>query len=370
MAFKFDLQRHTDPSPKNLLLGAGPLYFDRFDSNGNSTGLRPLGNVEKFPFRTEVQKVTKKSSMSAARRTYAEAVQEISASATATLDEFIPANLALAMYGEEGIIRQTAQTVTDELHKVQLGNAIQLPYYKINNVVIKRIAGTDPVVGAASPFTVVTSTGTVTSGGNYSGTTAGTYYVIITDPNTTPGDIAGCKFKYRKELDGVYSAEMEAAGDAQELAEGVTVTLAVGSGQSFVANDIYQIPVTPANGSYISGTDYRCTSVEARSGLIFIPETSSIPDGTEVEISYSVPEATIPKVSGATVGSVEGRLLFLGDPSYGPCYNGDFWHVSLTPNGDIGLIGDDFATFDINITCLDDSANHPEEPFCRLVKLS
>ena len=62
------------PSSKNMLLGADPLYFDRWDSSGNSTGLRHLGNTDKFTFKTDIQKVTKQSSMSAARRTYAEAV--------------------------------------------------------------------------------------------------------------------------------------------------------------------------------------------------------------------------------------------------------------------------------------------------------
>ena len=368
--FEFDMQRFATPSPKNLLLGAGPLYFDRFDANGKSTGLRHLGNVEKFTFKTDVQKVSKHSSMSGARRTYAEAAKEVTASGSLTMDEFVPENLALGLFGEEGVIRQDAVTVTDKIFAVKLGTAIQLPGYKVTNVVVKPENDTVAVVGVAKPFAVTSSNGTVTSGGAYSGTTSDTYYVTITAGNTAAGDITGCKFKFRKGLAGTNSAEIAATGSAQTLAEGVTVKLALTGSQNFVANDIYQIQVTAAGMAYVAGTDYKVNTVESRGGLIVFPETSSIPDGSNVRISYSLPAGTFPKVSGATVGNIQGTLMFMGDPSYGPCYNGEFWHVSLSPSGDIGMIGDDFATFNIDFTCLDDSEHHPEDPLYRLVKLS
>ncbi|WP_371380903.1 hypothetical protein [Sporomusa aerivorans] len=365
----FDLQRFGTPSPKNLLLGAGPIYFDRLDDDGNSTGLRNIGSTDDFKFKTEVTKVTKKSSLDKARRTYAEAVKEIGATGSITMTEFDPANLALALYGEEGVITQEAQEITDEVYTVKLGQAIQLPYYKVKDVVVEPLEATGPVIGEAASY-AVTGTGTVTSGGTYTGTTTGTYYVAITAANTTAGDISGCKFKWRKSLTGVYSEEIEATGEAQELAEGVTATLTVATGKSFAVNDIYSIAVTPASGAYTLGKDYKVPTIEARGGLITFPTTSSIEDGAQVKISYSVPAATFPKVSGATVSSVEGMLLFLGDPSHGPTYNGEFWHVSITPNGEIGMISDDFATFGIDFTCLDDSENHPDDPLYRLVKLA
>lgn len=370
MSFKFDLQRHSTPSPRNLLLGSGPLYFDRWDKSGNPTGLRHLGLVDKFPFKTDVQKISKNNSMSAARRKYAEAVKEIDATGSLTLSEFDPANLALGLFGEDGVINQTAQNVVDEVYTVRLGTSLKLPYYKVSDVVIRPATVVASAIGPANAFTVLVSTGTVTSGGSYTGTTADKYFIMITEPNTTNGAIAGCKFKWRKGLAGVYSEEIEATGSAQTLAEGVTATLAVTGTQKFVANDIYQIQVTPASGAYMAGSDYRTNSITLRSGMIDIPETSTIPDKSQVKISYSVPAGVFPKVSGATVSIIEGELLFLGDPSYGPCYNAEFWHVSITPNGDIGLLSDDFATFELNFTCLDDSINHPDDPMYRLVKLS
>ncbi len=38
----------TAPNGAEIFIGAGKVYFDRFDSNGNSTGKRFLGNCPKF----------------------------------------------------------------------------------------------------------------------------------------------------------------------------------------------------------------------------------------------------------------------------------------------------------------------------------
>lgn len=357
------------PSAKNLMLGAGKLYFNRWDASGKPTLFRPLGNSEKFNFKTEVSKVTKNSSMDAARRSYAQAIKEIAANGSVTLDEYDPANLALALFGEEGVIVQAAKNVTNETYTVSPGFIIKVPYFNISEVEMKPLNALAAKIEPTTPFTAITSTGSVTSGGTYSGTNASAYYVEITAANTVAGAIAGCKFKWRKSLTGVYSEEVEATGAAQTLAEGVTVTLAVDAGEDFDAGDIFEIKVTPATSAYILGTDYRVTKADARGGVIFIPPTSSIKDNTKILLSYQVAEGTFPKVSGATVGHIEGELLFVGDPSYGPCYNGQFWHISLTPNGEIEMIGEDFATFGIDFTCLDDSENHPEDPLYILTKI-
>jgi hypothetical protein len=110
--------------------------------------------------------------------------------------------------------------------------------------------------------------------------------------------------------------------------------------------------------------------VEARAGIITIPPTSSILEDTEVKVSYHVPQAIFPKIMGAIAGRIEGRLLFIGDPNKGPCYNGEFWKCSMKPDGDLsGLIGTEFGSYNIQATCLSDRQNHPDEPFYKLVKV-
>ncbi|VBB05570.1 Hypothetical protein LUCI_0780 [Lucifera butyrica] len=358
------------PSAKNLLLGAGQVFFDRFDAGGNRTGLRHFGNVPKFNLKTEVDKVEKKSSMNAARTTYAEAIREIKSSADLTLEEFDPANLALALLGEEGVIIQEAGSVADQKQKAYKGRMIQVDAYNISDIVVKPINPTPAVIAAVAPVGNVTSDGTVTSSGTYTGATAEGYYIVITAAPTNAGTITGCKYQWKKGLSGVLSSDVTASGNAQSLEKGISVKLSLSGSQSFVVGDTWKISVTPAMTEYTAGTDFKTNSVLCRGGLISIPETSRIPDATDVLVSYTKAAGAFPKVAAATVGSVEGFMLFLGDPTKGPAYNGEFWHVSVTPNGDVALIGEDFAGFDITVTVLDDRENHPNEPLHRLIKLN
>jgi hypothetical protein len=96
------------PSSENLLLGAGNVYFDRFDSNNASTGLRHLGLVDSFGITHSVETVEKKNAMDGAKATYAEVVTGSAAELAAVLTEFTPENLALAMMGVDGVFTQTA----------------------------------------------------------------------------------------------------------------------------------------------------------------------------------------------------------------------------------------------------------------------
>lgn len=367
--FIFDLQRHATPSAKNLLLGAGQVFFDRFDENEASTGLRHLGNVPKFNLKTEVDKITKKSSMNAARTTYDEAVREIKASVDLTIEEFDPANIALALLGEEGVITQAAGDVTNALYKAYLGRMIKVDAFKISDVKLKPINPTSATIAAAAAVGTVTSDGTVTSSGTYTGTEEADYYVVITAANTAPGTITGCKYKWKKGLSGVLSEEVTATGNAQNIELGVSVKLAVTGAQTFAAGDTWKITATPALTEYTAGRDYKIDTVLSRGGLISIPPTSRIPEG-DVFVDFKKPAGTFPKIAAATVREIKGYLLFLGDPTKGPAYNGEFWKVSITPNGDLGLIGEEYAGFDISVTVMDDHENHPDEPLHRLVKLN
>lgn len=102
------------PSSENLLLGAGSVFFDRFDSGGLSTGLRHLGNVDSFGITNSVEKKEKKNAMDGAKATYAEVVTGSAAELAMVLTEFTPENLALAMMGVDGVYTQAAEaTVTD-----------------------------------------------------------------------------------------------------------------------------------------------------------------------------------------------------------------------------------------------------------------
>lgn len=254
------------PNSDNLLLGAGVLYFDRFDVNRNKTGERHLGHCSAFTLSTEVEKVQKYNSMSKARALYKEVVRQTKAIGKITLDEFDEHNLALALLGETGVYTQTAGNVTDKVTKVYPDRWAKLDHRLISTVVVKP-----------------GSTG------------------------TTP---------------------------------------------------------------YIEGNDYK---VDPKSGRIMALKGGAIFTGdatsAEVKVSYANAQASIPKVVGATQGKIEGMIRFIGDPGSGPAYEGEFWKVSVTPEGELGFISDDFGSFGLSFECMDDSQNHPEEPFYRLLKI-
>lgn len=255
----------STPSSDNLMLGAGVLYFDRFDTSGAKTGERHLGNSTAFTLTTEVEKVERYSSMDKAKRLYKSVIKSIKATGKITLDEFDPSNLALALLGDEGVIAQTTGSILPASavsFVAKKGNAISLGKFNVTNVIVKDSLGTT---------------------------------------------------------------------------------------------------------TYVLNTDY---TLNARAGMIFFPAGSTIVDSATVKVSYDWPAGNFPKVAGATEGKIEGFLRFVGDPTSGPAYFGEFWKVSISPDGELGFISDDWATFGLSVECEDDSVNHPSDPMYRVTKLN
>ena len=83
-----------------------------------------------------------------------------------------------------------------------------------------------------------------------------------------------------------------------------------------------------------------------------------------------MPTAKYPKVMGGTVKKIEGDLMFIGDPKHGRPYVLEIWHVNLTPNGDVGLITEEWGSFTIEMTVLADRVNHPDEPFFKMTDVA
>ena len=358
------------PSAKNLYIGSGQVFFDRFDENDNRTGLRHLGNVPKFNLKTDVTKVEKKSSMNAAKSTYDEAVTDKKTTTDLTLEEFEPSNLAFALYGTEGTINQVVNSVVNEKQKAYKGRYIQLSGYNVSGIKVKRLTALPAAVGAAVPYGTMTGDGALTSSGTYTGNSVEEYYVTIAEAPTAPGDLAGCKMQWKKGLSGIFGAEIDVTSAVITLEAGIKIAFILEAGESFAVGDTWKISVSPAQTEYLAGRDFKTDQVLSRGGLISIPDTSTIPDATDVYIDYSVPEGKYPKIMSNTAKTIRGYMLFLGDPSKGFAYNGEFWKVTITPNGEIPMIGTDYAGFDVTVTCLDDSENHPDEPLCHLVKLN
>lgn len=397
----------------DLMVGAGELYFHRSD---DTYGFHHLGNVEEFTITNDVTTVEKNSSMNKKRELMASVTTAIEPSATITMNEYNPYNMALGLYGTENVHTQTAKQVVNELHTIvsvpgviNLEDADGNRYYDVSNVAM----GLGTVTPASTAWaknvttgegvgTLTGNTGTISSGtmtddtftdtdgtkieinpGTYTGSDGDDIYVIVTEPNTTPGQIAGVKVKVQLGAAGtpeelVYtgtSSAASASGDSETMftSEGIGVTVTVDPTNLItVAPSVTTIPFmnwahatyTPAVSALKEGVDYIVDPQRLRGGVITIPATSTLTEGQEVRISYNVPEAKFPTVSGASAGDIAGELLFLGDPNIGGNYVIEAWKVKVTPDGDFtGLISDDFGSFSLTVKFLADYEHHPKYPF-------
>lgn len=111
-------------------------------------------------------------------------------------------------------------------------------------------------------------------------------------------------------------------------------------------------------------TDYEL--IDEMAGLYRVLDDSALATGAVVATytPRAYTEDNGPKVvSGGTSNVIEGRVLFIGDPSAGPVMKLDVWKVTVEPDGETNLISDDFASWQLSMTVLDDAANHPASPF-------
>jgi hypothetical protein len=86
-------------------------------------------------------------------------------------------------------------------------------------------------------------------------------------------------------------------------------------------------------------------------------------DGIQVDIDYTYAADTSTTIKGGDTGTIYGSIMFLGDPAAGPAMDVEVWNVSIEPEGGLDLIGDNFLEWTLNCEVLDDSTNHPTEPY-------
>lgn len=118
--------------------------------------------------------------------------------------------------------------------------------------------------------------------------------------------------------------------------------------------------------TYVLGTDY---DEDAVSGRIYIIPGGGISDGDEIHVTaYNYTADTSTTVRSGVDNTIEGSLRFIGDPATGPIWELEVWSVSMTPEGALGFISDDYAEFTLKGKVQADSTNHPTEPYFRLIK--
>lgn len=135
-----------------------------------------------------------------------------------------------------------------------------------------------------------------------------------------------------------------------------------------VALPITAVTLTGAAGTpvYVLGTDY---SVDLVSGRVYIIPGGAILDGGALQLNFTFPTltaTTAPYVEAGTSNFIEGFLRFKSKQATGPSMEVEVWKVSIAPDGDQDLIGDDFGEYALKGRVLGDTSGHPTEPYYRV----
>jgi hypothetical protein len=108
------------------------------------------------------------------------------------------------------------------------------------------------------------------------------------------------------------------------------------------------VTTDPAGTTYATPGDY---TVDVATGMLHIPDTSTIPDGQDILVTYAVLGSTRDRaVSGST--PVEGGFKFIAFNPKGPNRDYTMPWVKITPNGDYNLKGDEWQTIPFNLEAL------------------
>lgn len=382
---------------EDLMVGAGTLYFHRDD---DPHGWHHLGNVDEFNISNDIEKVDKNSSMNKKRELMASVITSIKPTATLTLTEYNPYNLALGLYGTEGVYNQKGVTLTKEPYVVpSVPGIITVTdldgnrYMDIRDVVIEPSASLPATfkamsTGPASASMSITTTSTVDdtftdilggklvfSTNSWTGTSDVDVYLTIDTAPTAMGDLDGMVLKVQEGIAGTiqtFTVSTTKLSETFSLASGAEIVASVTASDSFTATGT-GVPLTGMQAKLISAmttysptVDYSVDPQENRAGVIKIRPNSRIKAGDTVLVTAVVPEKSFVTVNGGNAGDISGSLLFIGDPNVGGMYNIEGWKVKVTPDGDLsGFIGTDFGTFNLTVDFLSDYEHHPESPYYR-----
>lgn len=111
------------------------------------------------------------------------------------------------------------------------------------------------------------------------------------------------------------------------------------------------VVLTQGTVTLASGTAY--TVYDATAGVIKMITASTT--ATPVTAAYTRASLSLDQILGATKTKIEGKLLFVPDPTTGPQVDVEVWHVSVAPSGTVGLVSEDWGEYALSLVALDDS---------------
>lgn len=151
---------------------------------------------------------------------------------------------------------------------------------------------------------------------------------------------------------------------ATVTAETITTAAIQGRWYPVLKRKISAVTVKVASSAQVLGTDY---NLDAETGRIYIIPGGGIAAASTVTVDYTYATVTLKTVRIANQAKLDGYLRFIGDPVSGPTYEAEIWHINFAPDGALGFIADDFGNWTLSGMCIADIANHPNEPYARII---
>jgi len=121
--------------------------------------------------------------------------------------------------------------------------------------------------------------------------------------------------------------------------------------------------------TYVKGKDYDISTSlkDDHIGRIFFYADGDITDGQSLKVQYAYAASTYYTIDAFAETEVEGRLRFVSDNPAGIDLELEVWRVSVSPDGDTSLIGDDWSTLQFTGEILKDEINHPDNPYMQII---
>ncbi|MDT0635101.1 hypothetical protein [Spectribacter hydrogenoxidans] len=145
------------PASNNIVLGAGYLYLDKFDSDGNRTGERYLGDTPGFEIDVQSTQVEVFGSDAPIAEKIRDIATQVNRTANITCRNISSDNLALFLIGEATSIDQGNTAVTDERITAKTGQWYQLGQTDTDPVGVRDVSSVSVTIdpdGAATSATV------------------------------------------------------------------------------------------------------------------------------------------------------------------------------------------------------------------------
>lgn len=384
--FVFNIQRFANEGWSvngDLMVGAGTLFFNRLNDDGTYQGWHHLGNVEEFNITTDVTTIEKNSSMNKRRELMASVVTAVAPTASLSLNEYDPTNLALGLFGKEMVETQVSRTYTNRAYRVptvpgmihltdENGNGV----YNVTGLTVSlgsAIPGTVKTLSGATPTEVDMPYSTILVGGSPSASGSLNVKTAFVGGGT-PTDLTDIDVLYSTDGGATWITDSTLTGSTGvvTLTSGVTITVTFDADNGSVVPSALgeEYVITGPVSSLSEGTDYFVDEYLLRGGVVQIPATSRIAANTTVNVTFTVPQEDLSVINGAGAGDIQGMLKFIGDPNLGIQYVIEGWNVKVTPDGDLtGLISDDFGAYNLNVKFLADYQKHPKYPYYKVTQV-